>query len=121
MSELVEQSIFAIEAESEVMTRALELAQNSNAVDSTTGPRDRVSSSEALNSPFNAAELTAAIQVATIIFKGGAAAVSFLTALITLAREIKKTINVLNPSNGARIGTITATTTEIEIKGWLKK
>ena len=103
-------------AESDLLREALKIASNNGA--EVGDPTLNDSSSDILNFQIGAAELKQALEIATVLFKSGAAMLTFYKVLRDLLKSKNQTtikILIKNPVTGKQKGVLKADTTDAEL------
>ncbi|HEV2803596.1 MAG TPA: hypothetical protein VGW57_01575 [Chthoniobacterales bacterium] len=109
------EAILAVEGGSGLMKELCALAEQHGI--ETSKPVSKTSPADALDSPIGGEEIRQALELATLVFKSGAAAVAFFTALKPfLQKHPTESLVVKDPLSGSKKGRIDQTTSTAEVQ-----
>lgn len=111
----MDEKLISIEASHEIIEKLAEAAANAGLEHSK--PVVTESLADPLDAPIGGEELKNIVEIVTVMFKAGAAAVTFFGALRTVLKSVPdQTVVVKDPASGKKLGELRADMSEAEMK-----
>lgn len=111
----MDQKLISLEASHEIMEKLTEAAANAGLEHSK--PVGTESLADPLDAPIGGEELKNIVEIVTLMFKAGAAAVTFFGAIRTVLKSVPdESVVVKDPATGKKLGELRPGMSEAEMK-----